>query len=239
MIALVVDEWPSEEQLSSTRLARQPSVDDALAAVYGTVQQPRLAPGEMQSGWSVEGQGLVYHGGYSRDPRPVARTSTQSSGLRPGRTRGAPGRLVAPRGHCAALLRAALWAAGIDADSDHIGEAAFILAFLVGFAVRWTRLRTTSSGSRTAGVVAALLTFLAVSVGMAGSTVRQLASQNDISLPQAAREIGELVGWHQTVRTWYRSPFDVVVLVLALSLAYGVGSSGSDGIARRSAREGS
>ncbi|HVN12156.1 MAG TPA: hypothetical protein VMT69_08675 [Kineosporiaceae bacterium] len=232
VISLAVRAWPTEEQLRGTRLARVPSVEDALIGAYGTVAAPRLPATEMQSGWDVDGVGLTSPGGYSRDPRPVARSASDGAGEGARTSRWTTAAWIAS-GVVTAAVGAVVCGAIAEGSPDHLGAGMFVLAFAVGFVIRWVRTRSTSRSSRAAGAAAALLTVIALSVGMAGASIADVASEAGVSFGDAAQQFGDLVGWGQLPGLWYASPWDYLIVAGAVWTAYVIGASGSAGLARR------
>lgn len=232
VIAVCVTTWPTEHQLQATRLLRLPSVDAALAQLYGTVGAPRRSPVDLQLGWEVRGLALDRPGPYSRDPRPVARLSDPGVGDR-SRAFGRAWRAWFAAGFAAAVIGAAAFAAVVEWVPDSVAVAIYVLAFVISLVVRWTRHRTTPSASRAAGAVTALLTFLSLSVGMAVASVAHLAAAEGVSLSTAVGDFGDQVGWGRLPGIWYDAWFNFLTVAGALFTAYGVGASGLIGRARR------
>jgi hypothetical protein len=232
VIAVAVSTWPTEYQLQSTRLLRLPSLDAALAHLYGTISGPRLSPADMQLGWQVRGVALDRPGTYSRDPRPVARLSDLAVGDRSAASRRARRTWLAA-GFAAAVIGAAAFAALVEWAPDYVAVAIFVQASMMSLVVRWTRHRTTPSVSRAAGAVTALLTFVSLSVGMALASVADQAATEGVALSSAVGDFGNIVGWDRLPGIWYAAWQNYLVVAVALLTAYGVGASGLTGRARR------
>jgi hypothetical protein len=215
-------------ELRTTKLESVVTLEQAVAARYGTLAAPSVAPADLQPGWQVSGDMLSARGDYWYDPRPVARVAPSAAAGSLDRPRLGAGILA---GVLAAVAAGLAWAAFTYFSGEIYAGAAMAVGFVVGWAVR--RPTITASTLPLFGVVAGGLAVAGVLLGWIVFDIAQIAKVNHIDLLTAAKTVDAEYGWGQVLRDPFASPLDWLFFALAIFVAFGAAARARSGLARR------